>query len=151
MNNSKDMKLYNVLFPLWMLMFFPITWIVVLPGNFLIDSAVLLIALKVFKVTEIKEWYKKYILKIFIFGLVADVIGCAWMLLMVILEIGNMGDEFYITIPAMLISCVMIYVFNFFITFKKVENPLRKKLALTFAIATAPITFLVPSAWLYGF
>ena len=39
-------KLYNVLFPVWMLMMFPGMWLIILPGNFIIDSLVLLITMK---------------------------------------------------------------------------------------------------------
>ena len=34
---NTDVRLYNVLFPVWLLWFFPVTWIVVLPANFVID------------------------------------------------------------------------------------------------------------------
>lgn len=149
MHTKKQVKLYNVLFPFWMLLMFPQVWIIVLPGNFLIDSLVLLICMYALKTESKKQYYLKHIFKIFAFGLLADVIGSGFMLLMVVLEVSTMGDELYLTIPALLISAAMIFVFNYFITFKKAEKPQRLKLALTFAIATAPYTFLVPSSWLY--
>ena len=62
---NKQVRLYNVLFPLWFLMIFPVTWLIVLPGNFLIDSLVLIVTLRVLKITDKKAWYKRYILKIF--------------------------------------------------------------------------------------
>ena len=46
---KKDVRLYNVLFPMWMLVSLPMVWYVVIPGNFLIDSLVLIIAMKVLK------------------------------------------------------------------------------------------------------
>ena len=45
----RDVKLYNVLFPFWMLLMFPITWAIVLPGNFIIDSLVLLLVMAILK------------------------------------------------------------------------------------------------------
>ncbi|MDO4530539.1 MAG: hypothetical protein Q4C06_01045 [Bacillota bacterium] len=152
MNTKKrDVKLYNVLFPLWMLLLIPVLWLIVIPGNFIIDSIVLLVSMAALKITEKKQWYKKYILKIFLFGMLSDVIGAAYMLLMmVVFRLGNMGDELYLTIPGLLISAVMIFVFNYFVTFKKIDKPLRFKLAIIFAVVTAPYTFLVPSSWLYG-
>ena len=48
-------KLYNVLFPIWVLVFFPIFWLVALPANFLIDTIVLLISLKFFKITDVEK------------------------------------------------------------------------------------------------
>ena len=147
---KNNIKLYNVLFPFWMLMMFPIAWLVILPGNFIIDSLVLLISLKVLKIAGIKEFYKKYILKVFCFGMLSDIIGAAYMLLMTVgFEVGNMGDEPYITIPALVISSILIFVFNFFITFKKADKKARLTLSLVFAIVTAPYTFLIPSSWLY--
>ena len=147
---KNDIKLYNVLFPFWMLMLFPITWLIVIPGNFLIDSLVLLVSLAVLKIADKKQWYKQYILKIFAFGMLSDIIGSAYMLLMItVFEVGRMGDEPYLTIPGLVIAAVMIFVFNYFVTFRKTEKSLRVKLALIFAVVTAPYTFLVPSSWLY--
>lgn len=148
----KQVRLYNVLFPLWMWMMIPVTWLIVLPGNFLIDSLVLIIALRVLKIDDRKTWYKRHILKVFGFGMLADVIGATYMLILAVgFHVGRMCDEPYLTIPALLISAVMIFVFNYFVTFRKVEKPIRLRLALTFAIVTAPYTFLVPSGWLYGY
>ena len=147
---TKQVRLYNVLFPFWMLMLFPITWLVVLPGNFLVDSLVLLISLRVLKIADRKLWYKRHILKIFTFGMLSDLVGAAYMLLMLSkFDIGYMGDELYLTMPAILIAAALIFLSNYYITFRKVEKPLRFKLALTFAIVTAPYTFLVPTSWLY--
>lgn len=148
--NDGSVRLYNVLFPFWMLLLFPTVWLVVLPGNFLIDSLVLLLSLRALKITERKAWYKRHILPVFGFGLLADVIGAAWMMLMMfVFEVGHMGDEPYLTLPALAISAGLIFVFDYFVTFRKVDRPTRLKLALTFAVATAPYTFLVPSSWLY--
>lgn len=152
-NLKKDEKLYNVLFPLWMLMLFPQMWLIVLPGNFIIDSAVLLLTLLILKVGEKKKRYKQHILKIYGFGLLADAVGAGLLLLTVwLLGVSNSdlaADSPIITIPAMIISAALIFVFNYFITFKKEEKKLRLTLSLVFAIVTAPYTFLVPTTWLY--
>lgn len=148
---KKEVRLYNVLFPLWMLLMFPVTWLFVLPGNFIIDSAVLLISMKVLKICEKKQFYKSNILKIFCIGILSDVAGSLYMLLMVMLEFGSMADEWYITVPGMLISAISIFVLNYYITFKKCEKKTRLCLSLIFAIMTAPYTFLVPSSWLYRY
>ena len=148
--NKRDIKLYNVLFPFWMLMLFPQVWLIILPGNFMIDSLVLLICLKIFKICERRKWYKAYILKIFAFGMLSDIIGSAYMLfMMLVFEVGYMGDELYLTIPGLVMASVWIFVLNYCVTFKDLDKKLRFKLALIFAIVTAPYTFLVPSSWLY--
>ena len=148
---NKQVRLYNVLFPLWFLMIFPVTWLIVLPGNFLIDSLVLIVTLRLLKITDKKAWYKRYILKIFGFGMLADVIGAAFLFLMMILEVYDIRNELLLTSPAMLVSAALIFVINYFVTFRREEKAIRLRLALTFAIVTAPYTFLVPSGWLYGF
>jgi hypothetical protein len=149
MKNKKDVKLYNVLFPFWMIMLIPTTWFIVIPGNFLIDSLVLLIAMKLMHIESKKQFYWKHIWKIFVFGIISDLIGSALLFLSVVLEFTTMGDELYITIPAMIVSSICIYLFNYCITFRKDDRDIRFKMALTFAIVTAPYTFLIPSSWLY--
>ena len=149
MKNS-DIKLYNVLFPFWMLLLFPQMWAIVLPGNFIIDSIVLIISMFALKMTEKKQFYKRHIFQIWGFGMLSDIIGAAYMfLLMWAFEVGSMGDELYLTIPALIISAILIFVLNYFITFRKSDKVLRMKLALIFTIVTAPYTFLIPSSWLY--
>ena len=149
MKNS-DIKLYNVLFPFWMLLLFPQMWAIVLPGNFIIDSLVLIISMFALKMTEKMRFYKRHIFQIWGFGMLSDIIGAAYMfLLMWAFEVGSMGDELYLTIPALIISAALIFVLNYFVTFRKSDKVLRLKLALTFTIVTAPYTFLIPSSWLY--
>ena len=149
-NKKKDIKLYNVLFPFWMLLLFPQTWLIVLPGNFVIDSLVLIISMFLLKIPDKKQYYKRHILKIYGFGMLSDIVGSAYMLLLVIVfQVGRMGDEPYLTIPALIISAVLIFVLNYFVTFKNTDKALRLKLSVIFAIVTAPYTFLVPSSWLY--
>lgn len=146
---KKHINLYNVIFPFWMLMLFPQVWLVVLPGNFIIDSIVLATSLLILKIQEKKLWYKKYILKIFLFGMLADIIGAGYMFLMVILELARMGDELYITIPALILTAILIFVFNYFFTFKKIDKKTRLKMSLIFGLITAPYTFLIPTSWMY--
>lgn len=148
---KKEIKLYNVLFPFWMLLLFPQLWLIVLPGNFIIDSFVLLISMFVLKIQDKKVFYKQNILKIFGIGILSDVVGSAYMLVMMIcLQIGRMGDELYLTLPALAISASCIFMLNYFGTFKNCDKQMRVKLSLIFAIITAPYTFLVPSSLLYG-
>ena len=149
---KKDVKLYNVLFPMWFLMLIPVVWLIVLPGNFLIDSIVLLIAMKCMQMEDRKIFYKQHILWIFGFGLLSDLVGSAFMFLTAyVFEWGVYGDEVYLTIPAILIAAVCIFLLNYFVTFRKLDKAQAKKLALTYAIATAPYTFLIQSSWIYGF
>ena len=147
----KEIKLYNVLFPLWMLLMFPTMWLIVLPGNFLIDSIVLLILMKVLNICEKKEFYKKNILKIYLIGLLADAVGAVLLFITVVTEVWQYEYELYFSLVAMVISAILIFLLNYYITFSKCEKRIKMKLALTFAIVTAPYTFLVPTSWLYNF
>ena len=150
MRINKDIKLYNVLFPFWMLLLFPQVWAIILPGNFVIDSLVLIICIFVLKISEKKQFYKKHILKVYGFGMLSDIIGCVYMISLIwFFKVGRMGDELYLTLPALLISAILIFLLNYFITFKKSGTALRIKLSLMFAVITAPYTFLFPSSWLY--
>ena len=54
---TRTIKLYNVLFPLWMLLMFPQAWLIVLPGNLVIDSLVLVVAMLALKLSE-KRTYR---------------------------------------------------------------------------------------------
>ena len=56
MNGNKNgIKLYNVLFPFWILLLFPQVWLIVVPGNFIIDSLVFLVSMLILKITEKKH------------------------------------------------------------------------------------------------
>ena len=147
---SKNVRLNNVLFPFWMLVLYPMTWFVVLPGNFVIDSLVLLISMFLLGVADKKQCYKKYILKIFAFGMLSDIVGGIYMFLMLaVFEVARMGDELFLTVPAIVISAVLIFVLNYFFTFRKAERSFRLKMSLIFALVTAPYTFLIPNSWIH--
>lgn len=147
---NKDVRLNNVLFPFWMLVLYPMTWFVVLPGNFIIDSLVLLVSMVLLGVADKKQCYKKYILKIFAFGMLSDIVGGIYMFLMLaVFEVARMGDELFLTVPAIVISAVLIFVLNYFITFRKAEKSFRLKMSLIFALVTAPYTFLIPNSWIH--
>ena len=120
---TKNSKLYNIIFPVWLLWLYPLLWLIVIPGNFIIDSLVLISSMFILKINDKKQFYKKSILKVFLFGMLSDIIGTLYMFLMMfVLEIGKMGDEPYLTIPGVIISAAMIFIFNYFITFRKIDK-----------------------------
>lgn len=147
---KKDIRLYNVLFPVWMLVTLPMIWWIVIPGNFVIDSLVLYLAAKKLQVEDPKGLYKRHILPVFLFGFLSDILASIPMWGGVIQELGGIyGDGLILTVPGVLLAAGLIWLFNYFITFRKCDAVLRKKLSLILAIATAPYTFLIPSAWIY--
>lgn len=147
---KKEVRLYNALFPLWMLMAFPIAWIAVIPANFVIDSLVLILLLFACRIEEKRRFYIGHILPVFFFGFLADMIASAGMLLAALLGVGRMGDEWYLTVPGLLAAAGLIFVFDYFICFRHADRPRRRVMAVTFAIATAPYTFLIPTTWISG-
>ncbi len=43
---KREIRLYNMILPLWLLWIFPQVWLLLLPGNLLIDTEVLFCALR---------------------------------------------------------------------------------------------------------
>lgn len=155
-------KLFNVIFPIWFLIIFPTTWLIVLPANFVIDSLVFLIALKILKVSNIKEMYKKCILKIWIVGFLADIVGSLILLATQVLPFDGVLNDLVISVAinpfsnisgflyvlfAFLVSAFLIYVINYKYTLKRVEidNRLKIKIAIILAVFTAPYFFFLPT------
>ena len=91
---NNNYKLHNVFFPIWLLLLFPPAWLIVLPINLLIDSLVIYFTLKYLKVEEKINILKKAILKTWIFGFVADIIGVIVMLLPIFVEF-NYNSNLY--------------------------------------------------------
>ena len=164
----KNVIYYNMIFPVWILMLFPLTWLIVLPGNFAVDSLVLLLGMYLLKIVEKKKYYKQSIVYVFIFGLLSDFIGSGFLFLTLLL--GKEGTAFYeyVTEPiarnpfdnvyallytflSVLISGCFIYLFNRFISFKKIEDKRHKRLfSLLLAVLTAPYFFLIPTETFFG-
>ncbi|WP_138159133.1 hypothetical protein [Peptoniphilus catoniae] len=169
---SKDIKLYNMILPIWMLIIFPPAWIVTIPMNFIIDSLVLIVAMKVLSLDNRKDIYKKTILPIVIFGYLSDLIGGG---LLTALSIFNDFYHFFkfsnelsfsiayapteslasflIVSFFVIVSGIFIYIFNYKLSFKKLSLSceIKKKLALALAIFTAPYTFLISLDFLNNF
>jgi len=148
---NNEIRFYNVLFPIWLLLLMPTAWVAVLPVNFIVDSLVLIIAAKKMGLWQ-KGMYKKHILKVWIFGFISDIIGAGAILgAMYLLESNYyiQGDELFLTLPAMILAAVFIFILNYRISFSDLERRERFKLALTLAIITAPYTFLIPISWIY--
>lgn len=166
MNNNKN-KLYSIIFPIWIMWIFPITWAIVLPANFIINLIVLLITMKCIKVPYIKENIKSIIVKVWFLGLLANIIGTIPMILPNILSsklgtdnwlyknivttisynpFSNIYAFIWVTI-CILISGICIYNFNYNMVFKQlnIDHDKKKTLALSLAIFTSPYLFYLPT------
>lgn len=60
---KRDIKLYNLIFPMWGIYFyailFPYFFVLLLPANFIVDTVMLLLLFFLFKVPEKKELYRR--------------------------------------------------------------------------------------------
>ena len=164
----KIVTLNNVIFPIWLILFFPPVILITLAGNFIIDLVVLLICFYIYKLGEfiaLKELLRKGIWKVWIFGFLADMLG-AGLLLIANFSLpyewvnGIMFDPFshpasvLFIVIAILLSSTLIFLLNYRVSFIKLipDKALRLKSALLIAIVTAPWTFLLPTKWFsHGF
>lgn len=161
--NNKSIKLYNLIFPVYMLWLIPPLFFIIALLNFIIDSIVVLVTEKFLKLENIFLKYKKVILKVWIFGFLADFIGASFLFgmssLFDFLDIpikysidynpfGNIY-AFLITLIGILIAGVLIFIFNKKISFKKLDITERQKfiLSLVMSIITSPYLFLLPMIW----
>ncbi len=78
---KQSIRLYNIILPIWLLWIFPQVWLILLPGNLIIDCAVLLITLLALRHTQKGAVLKRLWWKFWLLGFVADAAGVAWMLL----------------------------------------------------------------------
>lgn len=160
-----QIKIYNMIFPFWFLLIMPITWLIILPANFILDSLLLVIFMKIVKADNIIEEYKKSIVKVWIFGFLADIIGCIPLIFMAFSEIGegtyiydSLRDgimmkpvsniySFMFTLVCVVISAILIYFFDYKITLKntKLSDIQKKKTAILMAVFTAPYLFFLPA------
>ena len=170
---KKEIRLYNVFFPVWLLLlFYPLYWIAVLPVNFGVDLLVIVLTLRALHTEDIKTKAKKSIWKVWGFGFAADILGGIlmfstqfigmflekhfpaadtwWYDNMVNSTMFNAFENIFAFLWVLLcvaFSGLLIYLFNNKIALKKaITDPAeRKKLALALAIFTAPYTFFIPT------
>lgn len=170
----RQYKLYNAIFPLYMLYaFLPIFWFISLIGNFIIDSILLIVILFIIYRSFNWKLYKKVILNVWIIGFIGDLLGAFYLTLVSIISnaeyyAGNdnisrqilsgiylatnhspLSDIWSIVfiLSGVLVSAICIFVFNYFYSFRKTNFTKTQRIlsSLSIAIFTAPYTFLLPS------
>lgn len=128
------MKLYNVIFPLFLLIWFsPVTILIAIVLNFIIDSLVLYLSLKRYNLVS-KENMRCYILQIYGIGFLCDIIFSIIAIFLPIVFPGFIQDTLYqaimwnpfsslvgfIYICLMITACgASIYLLNKKLTFRK--------------------------------
>ena len=170
---KNDVKLYNLIFPIWLLWLIPITWIVVLPANFVVDLMVVVLTMKYLRIQNIKKNAKTVIFRVWIFGFVADFIGTAAMFMANLIDFNyetQLGKWWYNNITnavsynpfesvyavlwvtmCVIITAFFIFLFNYKFCLKKLDldDSQKKKIALSLAVFTAPYLFYVPTSWFF--
>ena len=163
---KRELKLYNILLPIWILYFFPQVWIITLPGNLLIDCLVLLITLAALKHAGNKAVLKQLWWKFWLLGFLADFIGAALLFGMMYLSLlpdpvgpwverylppfilnpfGSL-PSFLATLAGVALAGACIYFFDkkAMKSCAQLDARQRHIIALAMAIVTAPWTFLIP-------
>jgi hypothetical protein len=167
---AKGIRLYDVIFPIWLILLIPPVIFIALAANFVVDTIVILIIFALIKDRTAKGYsvpslYRKSILKVWLLGFAADIISAVSLTAVTIVP-GILPDTIlsavcgnpFTDIRALLIvlffvavAGVLLFLFNYHITFKRIirEKALKFKISIAIAVVTAPWTFLIPTMWLY--
>ena len=162
---KKQTRLYNVILPIWALILFPQILVFVIPGNLLVDCAVLFCTLLALRHSQKGAVVKKLWWKFWLLGFAADGVGIVWLFLGAFISPYVLGDLFYDTLrylfhnpfghvsaflwtlAGVALAGVCIYFFD-----KRAMKSCdlltdREKhiIALTMAVATAPWLFFIPT------
>ena len=155
---KKETRLYNVLFPVWMFFLIPTAaWLLILPGNFLVDTLVLVLWMYHRKIEEKKQFWKRAILPVWLFGFLSDFIGAGLTMgMLFLLEelVPNVALHLFpatplMALPGVVLAGVLIYYLNRRFVFRKsgLSPEEIRSVCLSLALWTAPYTMLIP---LYG-
>ena len=153
----KDVKLYNIVFPMWSVyfygVFFPPLWLILLPANFLVDTLVLLFLFHKLDITEKKVLYKRSIWKTWGFGFLADIIPSTLLVLISWYDLPfnpymamDSLPSFLFTTVGVVLAGFLIYFFHMKWVWKSIdiEEEQKRKIALGMAVLTAPYLMYLP-------
>lgn len=162
---KRQIRLYNVILPIWILIFFPQLLVFVIPGNLAVDCGVLFLALLALKHGQKKAVMKKLWWKFWLLGFAADAVGIVWLFLGAFGSPYVLGDGFYDTmrylyhnpfghpsaflwtLAGVALSGLCIYRFDkrAMKSCELLTGREKHVIALAMAIATAPWLFFVPT------
>ncbi len=148
---KKEIKIYNIILPMYLLWLVPVVWLIALPANFFIDLAVIVLTMKRLKVPDLRINAKCSILKVWVFGFLSDFVGAGCMLLFQIFDSYESVFAFAGTALAVCISALCIYKLNSHFSFGKtsLNKEQVRKISIALAVFTAPYFYFVPIDWLY--
>lgn len=160
-------RFYNVIFPVWMLLWvWPPMWGVSLVLNLLIDYGVVRLSLRHYGVEDAPGVARRVIMGVWLAGFAADFAGA---LLMVAAQLG--GGEWWNrhiltavmynpfsslaglawVLVSVGVSAALIYAVNLRLTLRRggLDDVTRRRVARVLALCTAPYLFLLPTAWFF--
>ena len=167
---KSDYKVYNLLLPIWLLIFFPSwLWLLLIPANYLIDRIVLRWSLG--ELPDKGRFCRNHNWKICLAGFAGDFAG-ALMLFAINQLMYDVNDDvdsyidkvadaimynpfsnipaLIIVIAAIILSAVCIYNLDKSILTKAgLDIKQAKKSAIRLAVITAPYLYLIPSELFY--
>ncbi|MBO4919156.1 MAG: hypothetical protein J5365_03270 [Erysipelotrichaceae bacterium] len=169
MKRNKTIRLYNIILPIWLLVWWPsFLWLGLIPANYLIDFLVTYLSMKKLGIEDCKEKTRKHSWKTCLIGFLSDFVGAAFLLgvlYLVDIVLPNETGEaiayglswkpnlysIIIILIAIAVSGVLIYVLNGRMLKKDPDlSPEQiRKIALNLAVFTAPYLFLIPSSLIY--
>ena len=167
---KSDNKVYNILLPIWLLIFFPSwLWLLLIPANYLIDRIVLRWSLG--DMPEKGLFCRNHNWKICLAGFASDFAGAILLFALNELMYGLNDDansfiskaadglvfnpfsnvlSLIIVIAAIVLSAVCIYKLDKSILVKAgLDIEQAKQSAKRLAVITAPYLYLIPSQWFY--
>lgn len=166
MKNDSNVRFYNILLPLWLIIFLPsYLWLGLIPLNYIIDRVVLRWSLG--DMPDKGLFCRKHTWKICLAGFFSDLVG-SLILLGVSIPASEISEKFYdighaimfdpfsnligllIVIASIAVSAVCIYFLDKWILgMAGLEPELVKRSAVRLALITAPYLYLFPSRLLY--
>lgn len=160
----KQPRIYNVIFPIWMIVAIPSPlWLVILPGNLLVDCAALFFTLLALGHAQKGAVVKRLWWKLWLLGFAADGVGVVWMLLGMLgcIPFGAAWENtvshvthnafhnpwaFLWTLAGVAIAGVCVYFFDkrAMKSCELLTDRERHITALAMAVVTAPYLFFIP-------
>ena len=173
---QKGIKLYNLIFPFWTLVWLPTwLWLILIPANYVLDRTVFTIFGKRMNPNLTNHFFRKHTWKLWLLGFLSDFIGSALLLLPLLIPFPEKAYTnnslfsmrkilhalqfnafhnpfaFAYTVFAIAVAGLFIYLFDRRVIYRTGEftNKQANKIALFMAIFTAPYLYLLPTQFIY--